>query len=347
MKNDFNNISPKALTHTFNTRYKNNIGNIFSAQKVCEYGFSQIVTPEEITKTMNLSAMNFNSDILKLITDFGMEDPIITRIDFRWDFFDIDYAQLYRNFLLLDIMFYAVSRKKKKNFFLTFDPISGKIKTVCIKSHDSEAEYYNKKVKNPNLGIAARFEYRLKNRRISIDEEFDVKNLIFEVFEDFKKCVTKENYVAAINLATESILYGANKSEKFTQKSDKTSFLKKCSYLIFSYNQLVHLCKKLFYELEGYEDEIAEEKAKNKAKNMNIKKVTIRATLEDTREEEMTTSFNYISFAETKALVNMLFKAILGYLKGCYKDASKAEIRDLYERVKPFVNYREVKEIIN
>lgn len=347
MSNDFKTMDLSASVHTLSVNSKNNVGNILSNPIDYPNGFTYKVNPESISNTMNLSAVNFNTEILRLVSDYGMIEPRVTRMDFCWNFYNIDYADLYRNFALLDLMFCRALNKKNIDLFITFNPLSGKLKTVCVKSHESEKEYYNKADKNPRLGISARFEFRLKRRAISIDETFDIRKLIFDVFEDFCRCITIENYKETTSMVTKLILHRANSAEFFAKKADKVNYIKNNAYMIFERAQLVNLCKELIYKPEGFSEKDSAVKAENKVRNMNIKEVTIKATLEDNRKEEMFTRFNCISFKETKSLVNMLFKAMLGYLKDSYKNASKTEIRDLYERVKPFVNYQEVKKIIN
>lgn len=119
----------------------------------------------------NLAAvMAVIDEVTKLFLAAEASELFISRFDIRFDnFAPKAYSQYYKlNQLLLSLVAYDL---KIKNRYGSIDPITGELKSMCIgknKNNERQAEYYNKILQKPELGITARLELRSLQRNIDL-----------------------------------------------------------------------------------------------------------------------------------------------------------------------------------
>lgn len=119
----------------------------------------------------NLAAvMAVIDEVTNLFLEAGAAELFISRFDIRFDnFVPKAYSRYYKlNQLLLSLVAYDL---KIKNRYGSIDPITGELKSMCIgknKNNDRQAEYYNKILQKPELGITARLELRSIQRTIDL-----------------------------------------------------------------------------------------------------------------------------------------------------------------------------------
>lgn len=124
----------------------------------------------------NLAAvMAVIDDVKHLFLEAGTSELFISRFDIRFDnFAPKAYSRYYKlNQLLLSLVAYDL---KIKNRYGSIDPITGELKSMCIgknKNNDRQAEYYNKILQKPELGITARLELRSIQRNIDLLHPYD------------------------------------------------------------------------------------------------------------------------------------------------------------------------------
>lgn len=109
-------------------------------------------------------------DVKRLFVEAGASELFISRLDIRFDnFAPKAYSRYYKlNQCLLSLVAYDL---KIKNRYGSIDPITGELKSMCIgknKNNDRQAEYYNKILQKPELGITARLELRSIQRTIDL-----------------------------------------------------------------------------------------------------------------------------------------------------------------------------------
>lgn len=127
-----------------------------------------------------------------LMQEQELINPVITRIDFRFDEYDLEYTQLYKlaKFLTLLIAdYYSIS-----NIFESKDPIKIILETIRAQSDNFEIEFYNKAEQAPKYNIKSRLELRAK--KLYTPDSGKVQSELAKCIERLytvidKKCIVK------------------------------------------------------------------------------------------------------------------------------------------------------------
>lgn len=121
-------------------------------------------------------------------------NPVITRIDYRFDEYDLEYTRLYKlaKFLTLLIAdFYSID-----NIFESKDPIKIILETIRAQNDKFEMEFYNKAEQAPKYNVKCRLELRAKKLYSSDDGKIQIElakwiERLYTVID--KKCIVEND----------------------------------------------------------------------------------------------------------------------------------------------------------
>lgn len=172
--------------------------------------------------------------------------PVKTRLDFRFDLYTGNYADVFKlNKLLLLLL---AEKYDIKNRYQCIDMLTGELKTLCIKNQYIEAEAYNKAIQEPESGIACRLE--LRSKKLYDDEDEDGKELreLEKWYVRIADATTAVNYNKLIDGINKHLLerYSELKAKKAIATA--AEFVTKYADFIFSTRQLVDLYKRMGFK---------------------------------------------------------------------------------------------------
>lgn len=181
-----------------------------------------------------------------IIETAAIVDPVKTRLDFRFDLYTGNYADVFKlNKLLLLLI---AEKYNISNRYQCIDMYTGELKTLCIKNQYIEAEAYNKAIQEPQSGVNCRLELRSK-KLYDEDSEGDK-----ELRELNKWYVRLADSTTAINF--DSLVKGLNDClmQRYAEGKAKRAFATAAEFVtkyadfIFSTKQLVDLYKRMGYK---------------------------------------------------------------------------------------------------
>jgi hypothetical protein len=134
-------------------------------------------------------------DYVKVIFKDATE-LFISRFDIRFDNYAAgSYMEYYK--ITGALLLLLAYRHNFKNRYQSFDPVGYVLKTIRIDNNDDkQAEYYNKYLQKPELGIYARLELRSKQLNIDLFQPLDgfADSCAAEWFDMMIAAATKENF---------------------------------------------------------------------------------------------------------------------------------------------------------
>lgn len=173
-------------------------------------------------------------------------DPVKTRIDFRFDYFNGKYADVFKlnKLLLLLLAEYC----DIKNRYQCIDMLTAELKTLCIKNQYIEAEAYNKAIQEPDSGVMCRLE--LRSKRLYDDDAEATKELreLDKWFVRLANCTTPFNFDKLIQGLNENLMVQYREGQDRKAFANTAEFVTKYEDFIFSTRQLVDLYKRLGYQ---------------------------------------------------------------------------------------------------
>lgn len=300
------------------------------------------IDAEKISEEINRSSLCFDSNIQRLITEYGMSDLLLKRIDFRYDFCNIKYETIFKPMYMLCAMFSVFYATGNDDIFSSKQPIKRFRKSICYKNYKLEFEYYNKKDENSKLGISGRAEIRYKQCREEINDNFSVLGFVKEIITNFYEVVTKENYDLTIAELTKGIIDDAKDNKLFASKSDAMAFVRSCSMSIFNSQQLSTILHKIVFN----GDETYKAQATKMAYNMSSKKRSKKFAGSSIEESTEYKDFDFLMFEDIKNTAATLIMYVLSYIAGSYSAISKGEQNELYNLSSKFFDKKTFDKII-
>ena len=187
-----------------------------------------------------VSYTEYKDSVLKALQQEEIDTPILRRIDFRWDNMKDGYTTFYKInkalILCLDLYY------KNDNRYESIDPLTLKEKSIRCENRNIEAEYYNKKLQEPDSLIQSRLELRAKRGKYYVGMEPQY----FAVFaERLNKAVCKKQLARLCNLTFKAL------ADRWVAEKDicsPCSFLYKYRNAIYTKEMVIELCKYLGYK---------------------------------------------------------------------------------------------------
>ena len=201
-----------------------------------------------------------------MLDSIALEEPVKSRIDFRFDSFDKNFNELLKlNKLLLLLISnkYKVNNRYKSQDLLTEEELTMRIQNKYI-----EVENYDKGIQEPDGDVMNRLELRSK----SLDNDMPESEKEYIEFVNWcdrlDRAVTADNLNSLISAANNAL---ADRYKEWTAKRGHkiNGFLNKYENSIFTRQQLVDL-----YALLGFDN--AEDRAKNYKKRYDIEFFSLR-----------------------------------------------------------------------
>lgn len=172
--------------------------------------------------------------------------PVKTRIDFRFDYFNGRYTDVFKlnKLLLLLLAEYC----DIKNRYQCIDMLTAELKTLCIKNQYLEAEAYNKAIQEPDSGVMCRLELRSKKL---YNDEAEAEKEIIELekwFVRLASCTSTFNFNKLINGLNDNLIERYAEGKKRKAFANTAEFVTKYEDFIFSTRQLVDLYSRMGYQ---------------------------------------------------------------------------------------------------
>lgn len=175
----------------------------------------------------------------------NMSNPVVTRIDYRFDCFDDNFNDLLKlNKLLIMLIAeqYKVNNHYESRDFMTLQEL-----TVRIQNDRIEVENYNKAIEEPGGDVRNRLEFRSKKLYDSTAENNKEEREFRKWCNRLDKSVTADNFNCLQKKLTDILV---SEYEKVSTEGVSTSqFLYKFESSIFTSIQL-----REFYSQLGYKD---------------------------------------------------------------------------------------------
>lgn len=217
--------------------------------------FKYRINPDKKVERDIHSFSEYITVINDIFEELELEDILICRVDFRFDDYNNEYSDLFK---LNQLLFYLLSIKQFKiKDYCSFGIKSPISKTLRIHNSHIEAEFYNKKIQEPNSKIKSRLELRTKGMNHSIWFEIGESKKRIEEIEldrwidrlDKVANLKKEDYDNAFEKLNNEIIkcYNADIERKEYRKGDYNSMIQRYNKYIFTRRQLVDLFKRLNY----------------------------------------------------------------------------------------------------
>ena len=181
-----------------------------------------------------------------MLTASKLVAPVKTRIDFRFDYFNGKYADVFKlnKLLLLLLAEYC----DIKNRYQCVDMLTAELKTLCIKNQYIEAEAYNKTIQEPDSGVMCRLE--LRSKKLYDDDAEGEKELreLDKWFVRLASCTTTFNFNNLVKGLNEHLIERYTEGQKRKAFANTAEFVTKYEDFIFSTRQLVDLYSRMGYQ---------------------------------------------------------------------------------------------------
>ena len=201
-----------------------------------------------------------------MLDKIELDEPLKTRIDFRFDSFDDNYDQLLKLnkvLLLLLAVKYKVSNRYKSQDLLTNEELTMRIQTKYI-----EAENYNKSLQEPEGEVKNRLELRSKALNHDIPENLK------EWFEFCKWRDRLDNVITASNFDNLIKKTNAALADRYKEWTDKKGH--KLSNFIVHYENCIYTMPQLKQLLQMLGVSNYEQKAKDYKRLYDIECFSLR-----------------------------------------------------------------------
>lgn len=152
-----------------------------------------ILNPDKANNGIGIyNSYDYYNSLHYMLDSIKLDEPIKSRIDFRFDSFDNNYNQLLKLnkvLLLLLAVKYKVSNRYKSQDLLTEEALTMRIQTKYI-----EAENYNKALQEPDGEVKNRLELRSKALNADIAENTKEYKEFEKWCDRLNKAVTADNF---------------------------------------------------------------------------------------------------------------------------------------------------------
>ena len=224
--------------------------------------YSYRLNPDKANDNLNIYNYGDYERICSvMINEMGLENPVKTRIDFRVDSFDNNYAQLEKLnklIILLLAQCYTLHNRYQSKDPLTLDSLC-----IRVQSDRLEVENYNKGIQEPMGEVKNRIEFRSK--KLSDTDFYKEPTEFLKWCSRLDKAVTKENYLQLQNTANFYLVqqYKQEKIENATLTLNE--FLHQYRSNIWTRQQLIN-----FFTEIGCKNPIEQAKAYKRRKEIEF-----------------------------------------------------------------------------
>lgn len=150
-----------------------------------------ILNPDKAYQTSIYNSTDYNNSLNYMLDSIALDEPIKSRVDFRFDSFDDNYNELLKLNKLVVLL--IANKYKITNRYQSYDPLTNEALTIRIQSKYIEAENYNKGLQEPDGLVKNRLELRSKSLTADIAENE-------KEFREFEKwCVRLDKAITADN----------------------------------------------------------------------------------------------------------------------------------------------------
>ena len=231
-----------------------------------------------------------------MLERIGLEEPMKTRIDFRFDSFDNNYNELLKlNKLLLVLLTtkYRINNRYKSQDLLTEEELTMRIQNKYI-----EAENYNKGLQEPEGDVMNRLELRSKSLNHDVSENDKELYEFYNWCDRLKRTVTATNFDLLVRKTNAAL---KDRYAEWTAKRGHrlSNFIVHYENCIYTMPQLIELIKIL-----GYDN--AEMKAKDYKRRYDIEFFSLK-DLELYTDKIVESGANFFSLSDTERSEKSLF----------------------------------------
>lgn len=254
-KNEIEKLESKCGIDTFSVRCKNEPALIdstadYAPEYTCKVNkqdkHSFYAHLDDISDDANDNSIAAATAIANCIAEMNCVKAIVTRVDFRTDFYDCDFENLENlNYMLNGLLSMIL---KGKNVKTTHDDSDGSITGFYFEKdgfgtniYDKAKQQKTKKERNKRTPIykriKTRVELRIKNRKFKPNEKYLVK-CVLEICELLAMTTTKKTFNHFVNVSTEKIWKRYNeesvrkKKGKLSNCSRRMAVIGRCSDII-------------------------------------------------------------------------------------------------------------------
>ena len=150
-----------------------------------------ILNPDKAYQTSIYNSTDYNNSLNYMLDSIALDEPIKSRVDFRFDSFDDNFNELLKLNKLVVLL--IANKYKITNRYQSYDPLTNEALTIRIQSKYIEAENYNKGLQEPDGLVKNRLELRSKSLTADIAENE-------KEFREFEKwCVRLDKAITADN----------------------------------------------------------------------------------------------------------------------------------------------------
>lgn len=201
-----------------------------------------------------------------MIKYLNMTNPLITRIDYRFDSYDDNFTGLLKLNKLLILLIaeaYAIG-----NRYYSIDPLTLEELCVRVQNDRIEAENYNKGIEEPDGTVKNRLEFRSKKLYAENIDDGKEYSEYLKWCKRLDKAVTKQNF-EKLQAKLNDSLYVRYKEQSSQRGFSVNEFLYKYQSSIFTSRQMSD-----FYKMLGYKD--PEQQAKRYKQRKSIEYFSYR-----------------------------------------------------------------------
>lgn len=233
----------KAPTSTTGERHKYSFNPNKMKFTVCNntYTDTNKVSNEVTTISELLTILDFIEQEIKPI------NGTITRIDYRFDEYEIEYETLYKlgKFLTLLIADYY----DLPNIFESVDPIALTKETIRAQGEHLAAEFYNKQSQAPKYGIKCRFELRALKLNFAITDKDKIITELVDWIERLETITDKDSKAIdhLLNRLNDNLIERFKLDQSKGETARISQFIHEYRNAFFTNSQLVD-----FYERNGF-----------------------------------------------------------------------------------------------
>ena len=199
-----------------------------------------VINPDKANDCRTILSYDKYREVFRTMLDkMELTNPNISRIDFRFDRYGGEYAELVK--LNTAVLLMLAQEYKVTNRYASTDLLTGESLTLRLQNKYIECEYYNKRQQSPNEGIESRLELRSKSLADGADEwhELDLW------FDRLDKAISRSQYNDMQDTINAYLLMQYEAERRSNPKIKTIDFVNRNSGRIFTKSQLTNLLDRI------------------------------------------------------------------------------------------------------
>lgn len=199
-----------------------------------------VINPDKANGCRTILSYDKYREVFKMILDkMELTNPNISRIDFRFDRYGGEYAELVK--LNTAVLLMLAQEYKVTNRYASTDLLTGESLTLRLQNKYIESEFYNKKQQSPNEGIENRLELRSKNLANGADEWHELNLWL----DRLNKAISRSQYNDLQDTINAYLLMQYEAERRSNPKIKTIDFVNRNSGRIFTKSQLTNLLDRI------------------------------------------------------------------------------------------------------